>query len=358
MVHSVVKIQAYLLQSAKIVPLDEVLEQAHPSAYETPSPESPFSQEDPKDLLQTTLKYLSDRELYNLIITRLSKAVPNRPPLYLTPTCIEGIHDFFHPVRPVTDSALLSSLESTEAAVCNPFGRMPITRRDSARLGQKFNLPNPRRHYPALLTSLAMLLSFLEPAELRNVIQKRIADSVSLKPIECFREFLASGGDDVPAGQLQAMKKRVLARDILREKKRKRKMAAEKHGEGSFMPPAATSSMDAETSNMQRHDDSIPAVDPARSFSNLELEDGEILPRTASLAQDLPRSSTRPFSSLSPSRGAAAPAPHTGHSACSGTPPPPPPPPPPKKRRKRATKGALRAQREVRSHYALTPCGY
>ena len=342
MVHSAVKRQSYLLQSETVVPLDEVVEQDHPPSYETPCLQTvTCTPKDPKENLQATLKYLSDMELFHLIITRLSKATPWKAPLYLTTKCIEGVHDFFRPNSPVTDSVHLPGLESPHAAVSNPFGRISITCHDSERLRGKFNIPGARKISPELLTSLATFFAFLEPAELRTVIQKRIADSVSPhRPIECFLEFLKSGGDDIPCGKVKLMNKRSKLRENSKDKKKQKRVdAAQQQGESSSMPPAAKTN--SRFHGLSTHDDSAVVVDRAHDFSETELEDGEIFPHKESTPSDPPRFVIQSSAPFSLRLGAAMP--QAGEISGSGT------APPPKKKKRRTGKAARRAQREVSS---------
>ncbi|KAF8528747.1 hypothetical protein JB92DRAFT_2862906 [Gautieria morchelliformis] len=280
MVHSAIKRQrSYILESegtSSTVRLDQV-EQDPGSCENIYTDTNSYSPDDPQALLQALLTFLSDGELASLIITRLSKAQARKAPLYLTTLCIEGVHDFFRPLMPATDSVQKSGLElPDDKSSSNPFGRMTMTRRDSERLTGKFNIPSSRKNSPGLLKSLATFLSLLEPAELRIVIQKRTTDSVfPHKPIACFLEFLQSGGDDISWGHIRTHMKR--ANDKAKKKER-RKLAAEQAESSTTIPPAAMSSVDAEASGMQQGS-SLPdpmTVEPDHSFSENELEDGEI----------------------------------------------------------------------------------
>ena len=278
MVHSAVKRQ--LIEKKPAVPLDGV-EVDHPIIGYPFVNANTYAQDDPKELLQATLKYLSDEELSTLIITRLSKAVPRKSPLYLTTLCIEGLHDFFRPQSPITDS-VHGIPETPDSANNNPFSRMPITRHDSERLTGKFNIPGVRKNSPALLLSLATLFSFLEPSELRNVIQNRLADSTHPHvSVQCFLDFLQSGGDDTPRGKSQLQDKRATLRDNLKAKKAKAKLDAEQaEGSKSAMTMGSRESLDVNASRigLGSSNHTLAGVDLplSSSFVDVELEDGEI----------------------------------------------------------------------------------
>ena len=322
------------------MPLD-VKETQQPSVESHFSETDTFSQDDPKALLQAILKYLSDVELFNLVITRLGKsAPPQKTPLYLTTLCIEGVHDFFRPLKPGTDPLQLATPASADVSIHNPFNKMPITRRDSERLTGKFNLPSARKNSPALLLSLATLISFLEPAELRTMIQKRISDSSTPhRPIACFLEFLQSGGDETPWGQLRMLMKRSKGRENLKRRRLNERASheqAEGSRAGSVMGPKGNGSAGA--SNVPGISTTDANMNPPPSYADIELEEGEISPSGDIDPPALPTHT--PSTALSDQGGAPA----GNHVLDTGI-----APSPPKKKRKRkpAAQRRARAQQEV-----------
>lgn len=327
------------------MPLD-VKETKHPSVESHPLDTDTFSPDDPKALLQAILKYLSDVELFNLVITRLGKsAPPQKTPLYLTTLCIEGVHDFFRPLKPGTDPIQLATPASADVSIHNPFNKMPITRRDSERLTGKFNLPSARKNSPALLLSLATLISFLEPAELRTMIQKRISDSSTPhRPIACFLEFLQSGGDETPWGQLRMLMKRSKVRENVKRRRLNERAGheqAEGSRAGSVMGPKGNGSAGAAgASNVPGISTTDANTNPPPSYADIELEEGEISPNGDIDAPALPTHT--PTTAISDQGGAPA----GTHVLDPGI-----APSPPKKKRKRNPA----SQRRARAQHAVLP---
>ncbi|KAF8587057.1 hypothetical protein K439DRAFT_1631049 [Ramaria rubella] len=253
-----------------------------------------FLPTDPRPVLQTLLHYLSDSELFNLIITRLSQACPRRPPLYLTPRCIEGLFDFFRPSLPAFDIVYpplaASPLSSTDSTMpnpeVNPFFGICVTKRDQLRLEANGIQFPAMKSLADLLLSLATLLSFLEPAELRFLIEKRASESQSPHVgVSCFLEFMQSGGDGVPTGKLKLEANRV-GRKEKREKKRKKKMAERLEVSNALTSVSTGSVVNVSVSSEQQppkpgaqttfHPDALPST---RQSLQCDMEDGEVSSR-------------------------------------------------------------------------------
>ncbi|KAF8522597.1 hypothetical protein BU17DRAFT_86866 [Hysterangium stoloniferum] len=200
-----------------------------------------FSQ-DPRPALRSLLGYLSDVELARLIATRLSQAEPARPPLYLRVACIEGLHDFLLPVNGshyISPSPVASTDTSTDIKASNDtrniFSKVPVTRDDPHGLGKAAGTATPplikqtrvRDNCASLLVSIATLLSFLNPLELRQLLLTRIDDSQPpYKGAACFLEFMQSGSDGIPKGKA-AMKIRATKRARVAALKRTAKEMAD-----------------------------------------------------------------------------------------------------------------------------------
>ncbi|KIJ49840.1 hypothetical protein M422DRAFT_27555 [Sphaerobolus stellatus SS14] len=188
---------------------------------------------DPRPILLSMLQFLSDDELSEAVVMRLSVAKTIRPPLFLSHSCVRGLIDFFRPRLSCAIPALLAEHKGAgldglarqscanaalplpnhphqttdPSASTTPFGSVLLTKRDKAILiglsgTGKYRLPSSLVHHNSLISSLASTLSFLEPKELRALIINRVeAAEEPYIEVKYFLEFLQSGGDGEPFGK-------------------------------------------------------------------------------------------------------------------------------------------------------------